>query len=100
MHLPDLDSLSCFVAAVEERNFRKAAARVTLSPPAFSERIKRLEEHLGAQLFERTSRSVTPTQAAMRLLPAARSTLERARSCLEVVSDERLILAHQECSDD
>jgi LysR family transcriptional regulator, glycine cleavage system transcriptional activator len=49
---------------------------VHLSPAAFSDRMQRLEEELGASLFERTTRKVALTEAGRRLLPLAREVLE------------------------
>ncbi len=80
--LPDLESLRCFDAAATRLNFRAAAAQVALSPAAFSDRIHRLEEQLGAQLFQRTTRRVSLTGAGDRLWPRARAALEAARACL------------------
>ena len=64
--LPSLDSLRCFVALVERKNFRAAAEEVGLSPAAFSERIRRLEQDFGAQLFVRTTRKVEVSTAGLR----------------------------------
>lgn len=87
----DAESLRCFLAASEHLNFRVAAKRVALSPPAFSDRIKQLEEELGAALFVRTTRSVKLTAAGERLIPAARAALEaHAAARATVLSDERL----------
>lgn len=52
----DLESLRCFAAAAATLNFRAAARRVALSPGAFSDRLRRLEEELGVPLFVRTTR--------------------------------------------
>lgn len=84
--LPDLESLRCFEAAAAHRNFRIAAESVALSPAAFSDRIRRLEEVLGARLFERSTRRVALTPAGERLLPQARRCLEEARRCALAVS--------------
>lgn len=81
----DLDSLRCFVAAAERLNFRAASKVVALSPAAFSDRIKRLEQDLGAPLFDRTSRRVLLTAAGRRLLPHARRTLAEAAACQAAV---------------
>lgn len=86
--LPDLDSLRCFEAAAVHRNFRVAAARVALSPAAFSDRIRRLEELLEARLFERTTRRVALTAAGERLLPQARRCLDEARRCVAVARED------------
>jgi DNA-binding transcriptional LysR family regulator len=83
----DFDSLRCFDVAATTLNFRAAAARVYLSPAAFSDRVQRLEEELGAALFERTTRQVALTEVGQRLLPMARQLLEDAER-LRVVSRE------------
>jgi DNA-binding transcriptional LysR family regulator len=72
----DLDSLRCFDAVATTLRFRSAAARVHLSPGAFSDRIGRLEEGIGAKILLRTTRKVTLTDAGQRLLPVARRILQ------------------------
>ena len=76
-HVPDidLDSLRCFDAVATTLRFRSAAARVHLSPGAFSDRIGRLESVLGTRILQRTTRRVALTDAGERLLPVARSIL-------------------------
>ena len=74
----DLDSLRCFEVAATTLNFRAASTRVYLSPAAFSDRLRRLEEDLGAVLFERTTRKVALSEVGRRLLPLARELLEGA----------------------
>lgn len=71
----DLDSLRCFDVAATTLRFRAAAARVHLSPAAFSDRIRRLEESLETALLVRTTRQVNLTEAGHRLLPLARQIL-------------------------
>ena len=71
----DVDSLRCFDAAATTLNFRAAARRVHLSPAAFSDRLHRLEEELGASLFARTTRQVALSNAGRELLPIAREAL-------------------------
>ena len=83
--LPDLDSLRCFVAAAEHLNFRRAAEVVFLSPAAFGERVRQLEDQLSMPLFVRTTRKVSLTRAGQRLLPQARIVLEEARRCHGIV---------------
>jgi DNA-binding transcriptional LysR family regulator len=82
---PTLDNLRCFLAAAEHLNFRRASEQVFLTPTAFSQRIKQLEEQLGRQLFERTTRTVRLTTAGVLLLEPARAALREARRCVEVV---------------
>jgi len=71
----DLDSLRCFDAVATTLRFRTAAARVHLSPAALSDRIRRLEEDLGARILNRTTRTVALTAAGQRLLPLTRGVL-------------------------
>ena len=86
--LPDLESLRCFLAAARHLSFRVAARAVALSPAAFSDRIQRLEDTLGASLFDRTTRRVALTAAGERLVPEAQRCLDQARRCGEVVLRE------------
>ncbi len=86
--LPDLESLRCFDAAATHLSFRIAAKAVALSPAAFSDRIKRLEDQLAAPLFARTTRRVALTQAGHRLLVQVRRVLDEAELCHHVVRDD------------
>ncbi len=83
-----IDALRCFEAAARQLSFAKAAARVALSPTAFSSRIKQLEEALGERLFERTTRRVALTGAGRRLLPHAERILMDLDRCREIVHGE------------
>lgn len=76
--LPSLESLRCFVAAARSLHFARAARAVALTPAAFGQRIKNLEELVGAPLFTRTTRSVSLTEAGLRLQPAAERILADA----------------------
>jgi DNA-binding transcriptional LysR family regulator len=57
----NLNDLQAFRAVAELSNFRKAAEALHVSQPAFSRRIEKLEEALGVQLLERTTRRVSLT---------------------------------------
>src|SRR5258708_30228763 len=59
----DLPSLRIFLAVAEERSFSRAAAKVHRTQPAVSQAIRRLETALGEQLFDRSSKSGTLTDA-------------------------------------
>ena len=83
----DLESLRCFVQAAELLSFRGAAKACALSPAAFGDRIRRLEQDLGAALFIRTTRKLNLTPHGERLLPQARRSLEEAERCRVVVHD-------------
>jgi len=66
-----------FLAVLEEGGFTRAAEHRAVSQPAFSRRIKALEDWVGASLFDRTTHTVTLTVAGERLLPAAEEILHR-----------------------
>ncbi len=83
---PQLESIHCFDVGARLLNFRAAAKQVFLSPAAFSDRIRRLEEQLGAPLFVRSTRKVVLTETGERLLPQARRMLEDARSLTRPVA--------------
>jgi DNA-binding transcriptional LysR family regulator len=59
----DLTALRIFLTVAEERSFSRAAAKVHRTQPAVSQAVKRLEEELGEQLFDRSSKSGTLTDA-------------------------------------
>ncbi|MER7156849.1 LysR family transcriptional regulator, partial [Streptomyces lydicus] len=61
----DLRLLSSFLAVVEEGHFKRAAARLFLSPPAVTQHIRQLESQFGTQLLHRNP--VSPTRAGARL---------------------------------
>lgn len=76
--------LKSFVAVAEELHFGRAARRLHLSQPPLSMQIKKLEELIGARLFERDRRNVALTEAGGFLLDRARHLLgESARACAE-----------------
>ncbi len=68
MNRQDLADLSAFTVVARERSFTRAAARLGLTPSALSHAMRALEERLGVRLLNRTTRSVTTTQAGDRLL--------------------------------
>src|SRR5436305_9420417 len=59
----DLSALRIFLAVAEERSFTRAAAKGHRTQPAVSQAVKRLEDDLGEQLFDRSSKSGTLTDA-------------------------------------
>ncbi|KNB49331.1 LysR family transcriptional regulator [Streptomyces caatingaensis] len=63
----ELRHLRWFLAAVEERSFTYAAARLGIGQPALTRAVQSLEAALGARLLERTTRRVEPTPAGQRL---------------------------------
>ncbi|MDT0352222.1 LysR family transcriptional regulator [Pseudonocardia charpentierae] len=68
--------LQYFVAVAEELHFGRAAQRLGISQPPLSRAIRQLERRLGVELLERTSRSVTLTEAGSVLLREGRAALD------------------------
>lgn len=56
-------AISLFVRVVDSGSFTAVARALGVGQPAVSKQVAALEEHLGAQLLQRTSRSLTLTEA-------------------------------------
>lgn len=86
----DISQLETFLAVIEEQGFTRAGARLHRTQPAISQTIRKLEDELGEQLFERSSRDGTLTAAGevlrgyaerlLRLRNEAASAVEELRS--------------------
>ncbi|NUP14569.1 MAG: LysR family transcriptional regulator [Streptomyces sp.] len=74
----ELRQLEYFVAVAEEQNFTRAAERVHISQSGVSAQIRQLERELGAELFDRSARTVTLTVAGKAALEHARAALAAA----------------------
>jgi len=82
--------LRVFVAVLEHRSFRRAAAVLHLTQPAVTKAIGSLEAMLGVRLFDRGSQGVEPTVHGLSLAPRAAAIfdeLRRAAQELSLVSD-------------
>jgi DNA-binding transcriptional LysR family regulator len=85
----DLGDLGAFVAVARAGGFREAARATDASPSGLSEAVRRLEARLGVRLFNRTTRSVAPTEAGARLLERLGPALGEVASALALVADFR-----------
>ncbi|WP_427025669.1 LysR family transcriptional regulator [Aureimonas ureilytica] len=89
----DLDQLRTFVAIVDTGSFTRAAEEVFKTQSAVSMQVRRLEERLGTDLFERSGRAVKLTEAGGRLLSYARRMLSLSQETLSAF-DEQTIEGH------
>lgn len=81
----DLRDLELVAALEEHGTLTAVATHLFVSQPALSQRLMRLEERLGASLFDRRGRALVPTAAGRRMFVSARKTLEELRAAqLEV----------------
>jgi DNA-binding transcriptional LysR family regulator len=71
----ELRHLRYFVAVAEDESFTAAARRVHVAQQVLSSQIRQLEDALGVQLLERTSRGVALTPAGAAFLESAHATL-------------------------
>ena len=79
---PTLAQLRTFVTVAENKHFGTAAAKLEISQPSLSQGLVALEQGLGLQLIERSTRKVIVTSAGETLLPYAKATLEAADTFL------------------
>lgn len=84
-----LDDLATFVAVVDAGGFRDAARLSGSSASGLSEAIRRLEARLGVRLLNRTTRSVTPTDAGRQLYDRLRPALGEVGLALDAVNNFR-----------
>ncbi|WP_293864579.1 LysR family transcriptional regulator [uncultured Alsobacter sp.] len=70
-----LQEMEVFVTVADAGSFAGAGARMRISPPAVTRAIASLEDRLGGRLFNRTTRSLSLTEAGARFLESARRLL-------------------------
>jgi DNA-binding transcriptional LysR family regulator len=83
MRRPGFAELSTFIAVADHGSFTKAAVQLGLSTSSLSQSIRGLEERLGVRLLNRTTRSVSPTQAGAQMLMRLRPLFDQIDSAVE-----------------
>src|ERR1700749_760027 len=90
MNRGDLTDLNTFLAIADHLSFRAAAAQLGGTSSALSHSVRQLEEGLGARPLHRTTRSVSLTDAGLRLLERLRPGMDQISDALEELKEERL----------
>jgi LysR family glycine cleavage system transcriptional activator len=95
--IPSLNALKAFEAAARHESFTEAATELFVTHAAISRHIRELEEQLGTQLFNRTGRGVTLTEAgrqfAGRLTPLFDQLADASREAAAVGKARRLAVS-------
>ena len=86
----DLRQMRYFLTVAEERNFTRAAQRLHMAQPPLTRQIHALEADLGAELFVRTPKGVSLTEAGQALMDEVPNLLALAQR-----AKERALLASQ-----
>jgi DNA-binding transcriptional LysR family regulator len=84
-----IDAMQALVAVADLRGFAPAARKLGLSPSAVTRLIAALEDRVGARLLQRTTRSVTLTDAGARYLERIRRVLADVEEAEGAVEGER-----------
>lgn len=81
-----LTELKYIVAVARERHFGRAADACFVSQPSLSVAVKKLEDELGVQIFERRSQEVTLTAPGERIVAQAQRVLDEAKRVKEIAA--------------
>jgi DNA-binding transcriptional LysR family regulator len=83
----NINDILIFFEVARERSFTRAAAKLGMTQSALSHIIRALEARLGVRLLNRTTRSVSPTEAGERLLQNVAPRLAEVEAEIAAVSD-------------
>lgn len=87
--MQDLAAVAVFAKVVECNSFTAAAQELRLTPSAVSKRVSRLEEHLGAQLLNRTTRRLSLTDVGAQFYQQCSRGLKEIAEAEDLVSEFR-----------
>jgi DNA-binding transcriptional LysR family regulator len=89
MHRGTLSDLTTFMAVADSLSFRGAGQRLGVTPSALSHSMKQLEERVGTRLVNRTTRSVSLTDAGQRLLERLRPAFDQIGNAMQDLDEAR-----------
>lgn len=85
----NLQQLRYIIAVNRFRNFAKAADACNVTQPTLSAMIVKLEEELDLRIFERTNKSVSPSNAGLKIIHQAESVLMEVDRISEILSEDK-----------
>lgn len=91
MQRPGLHDLDAVIAVARKGSFRAAALDLGMSTTALSNAIGKLEGHLGVRLFNRTTRSVSLSDAGRLLVSKIGTALQDIHSAIEAVRSQQAV---------
>src|ERR1700751_3015610 len=89
MNRSDLADLNAFVVVANHLSFRAASTQLGVTASALSHSMRQLEERHGVRLLHRTTRSVSLTDAGLRLLEQLRPAIDQISGALATLNQHR-----------
>ena len=84
-----LIQLEYIIAVDNFRHFAKAADSCFVTQPTLSMQIQKLEDQLGAIIFDRNKHPIEPTTIGKKIIAQARIAVHEAKRIDEIISDEK-----------
>lgn len=85
----EFEGIPVFLAVAEARNFRVAGERLGITRSAVSQALQRLEDRVGATLVQRTTRSVSLTEAGQQFYDAVRPSIAQVKEAMLAVRERQ-----------
>src|SRR5258705_1212594 len=93
----EIHQLRYFCAVADTNSFSRAAVQAHVSQPSLSQQILKLEDELGARLFDRLGRSVRVTEVGKTFLPRARAVLRELEAARGDVVERKESVGGENC---
>jgi|LauGreDrversion4_2_1035121.scaffolds.fasta_scaffold12053_3 LysR family hydrogen peroxide-inducible transcriptional activator len=84
-----ITQLEYIIAVDTHGNFLTAAEKCSVSQPALSMQIQKLEKDLGVRIFDRSRQPVVPTEVGIRVIAQAREILKQCSRLTELVNEDK-----------